>query len=106
MALSQQIVMSAAPIFRSSPSSDFSREALLRIADAGIKVVDCIRDLHACGSNLIIEVLGENNDFTEWEQAAEVLPAISRDHCTVSAVLTRDCRRTLRRLPAPMITRR
>ena len=65
--MSQQIVMSAAPIVRSSPSSDLSREALLRIADAGIKVVDCVRDVRACGSTLIIEALGRNNEFTEWE---------------------------------------
>ncbi len=65
--MSQQIVTTAAPIPKSSPSSDLSREALLRMADAGVKVVDCISDLHACGSNLVIEALRGSSDFTEWE---------------------------------------
>jgi hypothetical protein len=48
-------------------SSALSRAELLRMADAGVKVVDCIRDLHAHGSNIVIEALRGSGDFTEWE---------------------------------------
>jgi hypothetical protein len=51
----------------SRPTSDLSREALLRMANAGVKAVACIGDLHARGSNLVIEVLRGSGDFTEWE---------------------------------------
>jgi hypothetical protein len=37
------------------------------MADAGVKVVDCVRDLHARGSNLVTEVLRGGGDFTQWE---------------------------------------
>jgi len=44
-----------------------SRTALLRMADAGVIVVDCIRQLHESGSNLVLEALHGSTDFTEWE---------------------------------------
>ncbi len=65
--MSQQIAMSAIPAATNRSSSNLSREALRRMADAGVKVVDCIRDLHACGSNLVTEVLRGSGDFAEWE---------------------------------------
>lgn len=37
------------------------------MAEAAVTVVDCIRDLHARGSNLVIEALRGSGDFTEWE---------------------------------------
>lgn len=49
-----------------APFSTLSKGTLLRMADAGAKVVDCIRDLNAAGSNLVIETLRGSNDFTEW----------------------------------------
>jgi hypothetical protein len=52
---------------KSLHSSSLSQAALLRMADAGVKVVDCIRDLHASGSNLVDEALRGSGDFTEWE---------------------------------------
>ncbi|MGD9631886.1 hypothetical protein [Afipia sp. OHSU_I-C4] len=50
-----------------SPFPPLSHEALLRMADAGAKVVDCIRDLNTAGSNLVVEALRGSGDFTEWE---------------------------------------
>lgn len=63
----QQTVKSATRVSMSLPFFSLSRAALLRMADAGVKVVDCIRDLHANGSNLVIEALRGSGDFTEWE---------------------------------------
>jgi Domain of unknown function (DUF6969) len=37
------------------------------MANAGVKAVACISDLHARGSNLVIEVLRGNRVFAEWE---------------------------------------
>ncbi len=37
------------------------------MADAGVKVVDCINQLHTSGSNLVIEALRGSRDFAEWE---------------------------------------
>jgi hypothetical protein len=51
----------------SRPPSNLSSDALQRMADAGVKVVDCIRDLHGGGSNLVTEILRASGDFTEWE---------------------------------------
>src|SRR5215471_4736104 len=51
----------------SRPTSDLSREALLRMANAGVKAVGSIADLHARGSNLVIEVLRGSGDFIQWE---------------------------------------
>src|SRR5262249_12198250 len=51
----------------SRPTSDLSRETLLRMANAGVKVVARIADLHARGSNLVIEVLRGSGDFIQWE---------------------------------------
>jgi len=51
----------------SGPSSHLSRETLLRMANAGVRVVACVGDLHARGSNLVIEVLRGSGDFTQWE---------------------------------------
>jgi hypothetical protein len=48
-------------------ASGLSREALLRMVDAGVKAVACIHDLHVSGSNLVIEVLRGCGDFTQWE---------------------------------------
>lgn len=52
---------------RSSAFTGLSRTALLPMADAAVTVVDCIRDLHASGSNLVIEALRGGGEFTEWE---------------------------------------
>ena len=65
--MSQGIAISQAPASISHSISRLSREALLRMADAGVKAVACIRDLHARRSNLVIEVLRGCSDFTEWE---------------------------------------
>jgi hypothetical protein len=37
------------------------------MVNAGVKAVACISDLHARGSNLVIEVLRGNRVFAEWE---------------------------------------
>ena len=37
------------------------------MAISAVRIVDSIRDLHAGGSNLVIEAIGEGGDFTEWE---------------------------------------
>jgi hypothetical protein len=63
--MSQGISTIRAPASR--PTSDLSREALLRMANAGVKAVACISDLHARRSNLVVEVLRGSGDFTEWE---------------------------------------
>lgn len=47
--------------------SNLSKDVLRRMADAGVKVVDRMRDLHAGGINLVTEVLRGSGDFTEWE---------------------------------------
>ncbi len=65
--MSQQSVILADHTLKSPPSSGLSRAALLRMADAGVKVVDCILDLHSSGSNLVNEALRGSSDFTEWE---------------------------------------
>ncbi len=65
--MSQQTVVPATRIRKISRSSGLSQATLLRMADAGAKVVDCIRDLHANESNLVIEALRGSGDFTEWE---------------------------------------
>lgn len=63
-----QLIAASTPLVLDRPSpSHLSREALLCAADAGVTVVDCIQQLHARGSNLVIEVLRETGDFTEWE---------------------------------------
>lgn len=48
-------------------SSDLSREMMSRMADAAVKAVECIRDLHESGSNLVMEALRGSKEFTEWE---------------------------------------
>ena len=63
----KQTVMLETRIRKGSSLSSLSQAALLRMADAGVKAVDCIRDLHANGSNLVIEALRGSGDFTEWE---------------------------------------
>ncbi len=37
------------------------------MADAAVKIVDCMHALHASGSNLVMEVIRGSGDFTEWE---------------------------------------
>ena len=37
------------------------------MANAGVRVVACVGDLHARGSNLVIEVLRGSGDFAQWE---------------------------------------
>ncbi|MGE0521640.1 MAG: hypothetical protein AB7O60_01220 [Variibacter sp.] len=61
------IATPAHQIENNAPFPSLPREALLRMADAGAKVVDCIRDLNTSGSNLVIEALRGSGDFTEWE---------------------------------------
>jgi hypothetical protein len=63
----QQAAMLETRISMDTPICSLSRAALLRMADAGVKVVDCIRDLHASRSNLVIEALRGSGDFAEWE---------------------------------------
>lgn len=58
--------MQDAQQFGGSPSPDAAGTSLRRIADAAVIVVDCIRELHARASNLVIEV-SRGADFTEWE---------------------------------------
>jgi hypothetical protein len=48
-------------------SDALSREALSRMADAAVKVVGCIEELHESGSNLVMEALRGSEEFTEWE---------------------------------------
>lgn len=40
---------------------------LSRMAAAAATVVDCIRDLHEAGSNLVLEALRGADEFVEWE---------------------------------------
>lgn len=61
-----QALASATDTIESSRPLSLSRPALLRMANAGVKAIDCIRELHANGSNLVIEAL-RGSDFTEWE---------------------------------------
>jgi len=63
----RQTVMLETRIRKGSALLGLSQAALLRMADAGVKAVDCIRDLHANGSSLVIEALRGSSDFTEWE---------------------------------------
>ncbi|MGY4309268.1 hypothetical protein ACVIJ6_006511 [Bradyrhizobium sp. USDA 4369] len=43
------------------------RDQLRRMATAANEVVACISELHAAGSNLVLDVLRHGDDFTEWE---------------------------------------
>jgi len=43
------------------------RERLARMAEAAVVVVDCMRELHADGSNLVMEALRGSDGFSEWE---------------------------------------
>ena len=63
--MSQQ--SNASATFNSSPYTAISRAKLQRMADAAVKVVDCIRILNESGSNPVIEALRGSGDFTEWE---------------------------------------
>lgn len=63
----QQSRSSQMAVLDSSLHRKLSREALLRMANAGVTVVDCIRRLHESGSNLVLEALRGSTDFTEWE---------------------------------------
>lgn len=47
--------------------SALSKRKLLRMAAAAKTAVDCIRELHEAGSNLVIEALRGNAEFVEWE---------------------------------------
>lgn len=38
-----------------------------RMTEAAVQVVDCIRELHDVGSNLVVEALRGGAQFTEWE---------------------------------------
>lgn len=55
------------------PSTDRGRlsavpqAALARMADAAVVVVDCMRELHASGSNLVIDAMRGSAEFVEWE---------------------------------------
>lgn len=44
-----------------------SPEMLSRMATAAETVVDCMRELHECGSNLVAEALRGSEEFVEWE---------------------------------------
>jgi len=44
-----------------------SREALSRMSDAAVTVVDCLRELHEARSNLVIEALRGAEEFAQWE---------------------------------------
>lgn len=56
-----------APDLALSGSEALSSETLSRMADAAVKVVDCIHELNECGSNLVMEALRGSEKFTEWE---------------------------------------
>src|SRR5262245_44065222 len=51
----------------SRPTSEPSREALLRMANAGEKAVGRRADRYARGSDLVVEVLRGSGDFIQWE---------------------------------------
>lgn len=42
-------------------------EALARMADAAVEVVDCMRELHESGSNLVLEAMRGSAEFVTWE---------------------------------------
>jgi hypothetical protein len=65
--MSKQPDFSLPVVPKGSPPLGISPVELLRMADAGVTVVDCVRDLHAAGSNIVIEALRGSGDFTEWE---------------------------------------
>jgi hypothetical protein len=44
-----------------------SPEMLSRMAAAAERVVDCMRELHDGGSNLVVEALRGSEEFVEWE---------------------------------------
>ncbi|MBB5051826.1 MAG: hypothetical protein NVV83_19385 [Afipia sp.] len=44
-----------------------SPEMLSRMATAAETVVDCMRELHESGSNLVVEALRGSEEFVEWE---------------------------------------
>lgn len=44
-----------------------SPEMLSRMATAAETVVDCMRELHDSGSNLVVEALRGSEEFVEWE---------------------------------------
>lgn len=46
-------------------SPELPRATLLRMADAAVEVVECLRALHQRGSNVVAEVLRGGGDFTE-----------------------------------------
>lgn len=43
------------------------RERLLRMAEAGNMTVECMSALHRNGSNLVLEVIKGQGEFTEWQ---------------------------------------
>jgi hypothetical protein len=44
-----------------------SPEMLSRMATAAETVIDCMRELHESGSNLVLEALRGSEKFVEWE---------------------------------------
>jgi hypothetical protein len=64
--IGQATSMSQSTVFSRQPTAPLPQENLLRMADAGVRAVDCIRDLHLAGSNLVLEAL-RGSDFSEWE---------------------------------------
>lgn len=57
----------AATDMLASVSSGLPREALSRMAAAAETVVDCMRELHEAGSNLVKDALRGSEEFVEWE---------------------------------------
>jgi hypothetical protein len=64
--MQEQPDFSAPVVPKGSPPLGISRVELLRMANAGVMVVDCVRDLHTAESNVVIEALRGSEDFTEW----------------------------------------
>ncbi|CCD92176.1 conserved hypothetical protein [Bradyrhizobium sp. ORS 375] len=60
-------------------ASWLSPELLSRMATAAETVVDCMRELHESGSNLVMEVLRGSDGFVEWEHYP---PDDVRDPCS------------------------
>ena len=50
-----------------APTQRIPNEMLRRMAAAATIAVDCIHALHVEGSNLVVEVLRDHREFTEWE---------------------------------------
>lgn len=65
--MSQRSEPATSQVVDGIPDPPLSRAVLLRMADAGVIAVDCIRTLHESESNLVLEAIRGSSEFTEWE---------------------------------------